>query len=93
MKPWMWEEIAVLRGRARTAFLRMYGDRGWVAMIAAAHLHGDEWNTVCATRPCATCPLQVWAMANPTMTCFEVAMPVYTRLIAERGRMPKEKRR
>jgi len=81
-----------MRGQFRAAFVRTYGVRGQVALVAASHLCGDDW-MICGIWPCTMCPMQAAVRGNMDTTCYEAAMGVYTRLIEELGRMPKKERR
>ncbi len=104
-KPWTWEEIAKLHGKAAKAFMKTYGDRGVAALLAAGHEPGT-WKANCPYegRPICVgifsggreCPMDngsEWRKIHRQDPCSQEAMEVYSRMIEKLGLLPEEVRR
>lgn len=99
MKPWTWEQIAKLKGKAARNFLETYGDRGKAAMMMAYQwaLTQKKHSNSCVGPvywACTACPLgreSVWRRAHDARFCVDAAPSIYSRMIAKLGLLPEEK--
>jgi hypothetical protein len=103
-KPWTWEEIAKLHGKAAKAFMQTYGDRGVAALLASGHKPGT-WKANCPYegRPICVgifsggreCPMDdrsKWRKKHSHLPCSQVAMEVYALMVEKLGLLPEEVR-
>jgi hypothetical protein len=100
MKPWTWEEIFKLKGKARTAFLRAYGDRARVA-LTVAYCISPERHKPGSRMPCAgtirekaewgMCPFYEsrWRRHDDPLSCVDRSPLVYARMVVELGLLPE----
>ena len=108
MKPWTWEEIAKLRGKARASFIKTYGARAKAALVASDHPPGEYtsavncygfWHPEHRRRSslgweCGECPLDCCGVWRRRITgsCSASAMLVYARMVKELGLLPEEEK-
>jgi hypothetical protein len=103
-KAWTWKQIAKLHGKAAKEFMKTYGDRGVVALLASGHAPGT-WKAECpyaGREPCVVghkdkgkCPMddgREWRKGRNADPCSQDAMEVYARMVKKLGRQAKEER-